>query len=225
MLVDPVIQSPENSQSVNPYSYIMNNPLAGTDPTGYTSKTENEEMTEVKTTIKVGKETVNVTIKVDANGNAVSAEVSNGSASAQKVAKNAIKNADKSAADINSQSQSTSQNQNSTEKFHGVNTDQLVATADKKQWAKSALGHWESNCPGVTWKNEYLCYVTITRLVTTMAFRDHACGKGTEALEYMTNNFHSATAVKEYYSTELKEIGVKLARAHAAVFRRNGGKR
>ncbi len=36
MSVDPVIQSPTNSQSLNPYSYIMNNPLAGTDPTGYT---------------------------------------------------------------------------------------------------------------------------------------------------------------------------------------------
>ncbi|MDX3775554.1 RHS repeat-associated core domain-containing protein [Chromatiaceae bacterium AAb-1] len=33
--VDPFIQSPGNSQSLNPYSYIMNNPLAGTDPTGY----------------------------------------------------------------------------------------------------------------------------------------------------------------------------------------------
>jgi hypothetical protein len=33
--VDPFIQSPLNSQSLNPYSYIMNNPLAGTDPTGY----------------------------------------------------------------------------------------------------------------------------------------------------------------------------------------------
>ncbi|GAB2191041.1 hypothetical protein MAH1_26490 [Sessilibacter sp. MAH1] len=33
--VDPVIQSPGNSQSMNPYSYIMNNPLAGTDPSGY----------------------------------------------------------------------------------------------------------------------------------------------------------------------------------------------
>jgi hypothetical protein len=33
--VDPFIQSPTNSQSLNPYSYIMNNPLSGTDPTGY----------------------------------------------------------------------------------------------------------------------------------------------------------------------------------------------
>jgi hypothetical protein len=35
MSVDPFIQSPTSTQSVNPYSYIMNNSLAGTDPTGY----------------------------------------------------------------------------------------------------------------------------------------------------------------------------------------------
>ncbi|WP_169513610.1 FG-GAP-like repeat-containing protein [Pseudidiomarina sediminum] len=33
--VDPFIQAPANSQSHNPYSYIMNNPLAGNDPSGY----------------------------------------------------------------------------------------------------------------------------------------------------------------------------------------------
>jgi RHS repeat-associated protein len=38
--VDPFIQDPDNSQSMNPYSYIMNNPLAGTDPSGYISETE-----------------------------------------------------------------------------------------------------------------------------------------------------------------------------------------
>ncbi|WP_281282207.1 polymorphic toxin-type HINT domain-containing protein, partial [Aliikangiella marina] len=35
MSVDPFIQEPGNSQSMNPYSYGMNNPLAGTDPSGY----------------------------------------------------------------------------------------------------------------------------------------------------------------------------------------------
>ncbi|MCG8465443.1 MAG: hypothetical protein MI750_11400 [Xanthomonadales bacterium] len=34
--VDPFTQFPENSQSVNGYSYILNNPLSGTDPSGYT---------------------------------------------------------------------------------------------------------------------------------------------------------------------------------------------
>ena len=40
--VDPFIQEPGNSQSMNPYSYIMNNPLAGTDPSGYKACAESE---------------------------------------------------------------------------------------------------------------------------------------------------------------------------------------
>jgi hypothetical protein len=34
---DPVIQSPDNAQSWNPYSYCLNNPLTYTDPTGMMS--------------------------------------------------------------------------------------------------------------------------------------------------------------------------------------------
>jgi RHS repeat-associated protein len=37
--VDPIIQFPTNSQSLNPYSYILNNPLSGTDPSGYAANT------------------------------------------------------------------------------------------------------------------------------------------------------------------------------------------
>jgi hypothetical protein len=33
--VDPFVQFPLNSQSLNPYSYLMGNPLSGKDPTGY----------------------------------------------------------------------------------------------------------------------------------------------------------------------------------------------
>nr|WP_105180212.1 RHS repeat-associated core domain-containing protein [Pseudoalteromonas sp. T1lg21] len=41
MSVDPFIQSPLNSQSLNPYTYIMNNPMAGVDPTGYVAQGTN----------------------------------------------------------------------------------------------------------------------------------------------------------------------------------------
>lgn len=32
---DPIVQAPKNTQNLNRYSYIINNPLAGTDPSGY----------------------------------------------------------------------------------------------------------------------------------------------------------------------------------------------
>jgi RHS repeat-associated protein len=37
---DPIIQSPFDSQSYNRYTYVFNNPLAHTDPTGYWGKEE-----------------------------------------------------------------------------------------------------------------------------------------------------------------------------------------
>jgi len=33
MNVDPVVQNMANSLALNPYSYILDNPLSGTDPT------------------------------------------------------------------------------------------------------------------------------------------------------------------------------------------------
>jgi hypothetical protein len=75
--VDPLIQAPGNSQSLNPSSYIMNNPLAGTDPTGYAS-----EKVEVEETDKFLKDD-DGNIYLDQGGDIVikvdSVSVSNGS--------------------------------------------------------------------------------------------------------------------------------------------------
>jgi len=38
--VDPIISNPANSQSINPYSYIGNNPLSGVDPRGTSLRRE-----------------------------------------------------------------------------------------------------------------------------------------------------------------------------------------
>lgn len=53
--VDPFLQFPENSQSANPYSYILNNPMSGTDPTGYRSE-ELDEVISGKTFEKLEKD-------------------------------------------------------------------------------------------------------------------------------------------------------------------------
>ena len=45
--VDPFIVFPDDGQSLNPYSYVMNNPLKYTDPSGYASVVGNGSDTEV----------------------------------------------------------------------------------------------------------------------------------------------------------------------------------
>jgi RHS repeat-associated protein len=57
--VDPIISNPANSQSVNPYSYIGNNPLSGVDPTGYEavvgSHIDHKSYDEIRRLVEKGK--------------------------------------------------------------------------------------------------------------------------------------------------------------------------
>ncbi|MBW3527067.1 VCBS repeat-containing protein [Shewanella sp. NKUCC05_KAH] len=85
MSVDPFIQSPTSTQSVNPYSYIMNNPLAGTDPTGYACEaaTGTRICSKDVGDIKV-KDVSKVTITKNDNGSAkISVTMNNGSVRSQ----------------------------------------------------------------------------------------------------------------------------------------------
>jgi RHS repeat-associated protein len=54
--VDPVFQFPTNTQSLNPYSYVLNNPLSQTDPTGYTCQST-ESVSDCAGTLKNGQKT------------------------------------------------------------------------------------------------------------------------------------------------------------------------
>ena len=70
--VDPFIQSPGDSQSVNPYSYLMNNPLAGTDPTGYCAAATGTRIKscgdmKVEVEVKVDGKTVGSTVVKNVN--------------------------------------------------------------------------------------------------------------------------------------------------------------
>ncbi|GIU36959.1 hypothetical protein TUM3794_06890 [Shewanella colwelliana] len=56
--VDPFLQFPENSQSANPYSYILNNPMSGTDPTGYSASAVGDNHQEEMTNINQGEAVV-----------------------------------------------------------------------------------------------------------------------------------------------------------------------
>ena len=112
--VDPFIQDPGNSQSINPYSYIMNNPLAGTDPTGYmgerlsnlreklsnSSSIENIKIEDVK----------KITVTKQSNGSTrVNVEKTNGKSVGQSF----------EAADIGGLSDRTNQNQTDQLNFSG----------------------------------------------------------------------------------------------------------
>ena len=92
--VDPVFEFPTNTQSLNPYSYVLNNPLSMTDPTGYVVNACNAGQTTCSTSesVSITKETTahdidsriavhgltTITTTKEANGNIVQTASGNG---------------------------------------------------------------------------------------------------------------------------------------------------
>jgi exo-beta-1,3-glucanase (GH17 family) len=104
MSVDPLIVNEANSQSINPYSYVMNNPLKYYDPTGYATEVKEEKIrrattgsrikkvvgTKKTTTItddNTGAVTSAETVRTDVKGNYTSSAITydNGKASSATV--------------------------------------------------------------------------------------------------------------------------------------------
>ena len=89
--VDPFIQAPGNSQSLNPYSYIMNNPLSGTDPSGYKSK-KHEGLDEQTVTVTRPGSRIEERVQVSASGS-TPLQYNGGSFIAQQSVKDAVSKA------------------------------------------------------------------------------------------------------------------------------------
>ncbi|WP_246587854.1 RHS repeat protein [Alteromonas lipotrueiana] len=100
--VDPFIQGIGNSQGINPYSYVMNNPLGDTDPTGYTAEKEVEVKRAPKLGSRLGR---SQTVTVTAKDGGLS--ISGGNGAARSAVRGALTNSLSSAgfnvADIGSQ--------------------------------------------------------------------------------------------------------------------------
>jgi hypothetical protein len=96
--VDPVIVDPTNTQAINPYSYVMNNPLSYTDPSGYSPESNNgnpdfEEKIRVRVKTPGSRITRVETVTVTASGNAdgsTRVSVSGGSNGARSTVAGAI---------------------------------------------------------------------------------------------------------------------------------------
>lgn len=68
MTTDPLIHMEGGSQGINPYSYIMNNPLSGTDPTGYDLKDMENTVSDAGADVKSATVAITATQKVKSTG-------------------------------------------------------------------------------------------------------------------------------------------------------------
>ncbi|MCV2884641.1 DUF4329 domain-containing protein [Aestuariibacter sp. AA17] len=104
MSVDPLVHG--GSQGINPYSYMLNNPLSGTDPTGYSPEDEVKKTVTVTKTGSRIKHKVEVSAKSNGSGGAtVTFSGSNGAAvnSVKNSVSNSLSGAGYNVSDIGSQ--------------------------------------------------------------------------------------------------------------------------
>jgi RHS repeat-associated protein len=137
--VDPFLQFPENSQSANPYSYILNNPMSGVDPTGYAAcKVEDGCKLEVKEI----KESVTGSRIKQTVGFTANATTTNSSGQVTNVTSVTLYKGNVAGASINFENGAPK----SAEVYSGNAKDGLTTTAvDVKSQASVA----SSNTPGV----------------------------------------------------------------------------
>ena len=96
--VDPFIQDVGNSQGINPYSYIMNNPLGGTDPTGYNVEKEAVTGSRIKREVSVSGDKITTGAgNLSFSGSITTGSKNNGAtkSGATNQAANAVDNTDK----------------------------------------------------------------------------------------------------------------------------------
>ena len=159
--VDPYIQGVGNSQGINPYSYIMNNPLSGTDPSGY----KGDQIEEVKEADKVADTNDSKKVTVTKSGSRLKAVVtvkSNGAVSSRSAsAASAVKNFLGSTTEIGSQSSIATSSQ-STNK-HGEDDENTFVQSNKGDLDKAlgevnslreSLPSFETEKEAATWLNE-----------------------------------------------------------------------
>lgn len=72
LAVDPFIQFPSNSQSLNPYSYILNNPLSGKDPSGYAASCDMNKLGACLSEMKTGD---TITVREQKEGSRINANI------------------------------------------------------------------------------------------------------------------------------------------------------
>ncbi|GBL06318.1 RHS repeat-associated core domain-containing protein [Glaciecola sp. KUL10] len=226
--VDPIIQAPSNSQSLNPYSYVMNNPLWGTDPSGYCSSgrigaakgsvcgggagSAAASLSKVKTTDKLER------VEINQSTGTVTATTQNGGTLSVS---NLSTKQTSALMDIGGQADVASANDASS-----TNENQHVPlTGDERQFAKDGMlkEYWNSRHDrGDPWAAAGLALWDPEHKAVTDAHRDMAkVLQGRLIYEGVASDNLSSSATLGEMKTFMKDVGVAVMRGHAVAVQRD----